>query len=364
MMRRWALRILLSGALVWLTFAATARAHDPGMSAATLVLETDRSTVEISIKGSDLPSFDDGDLVDEAGLVDDAMLELSADKVWEYLEGRTWMSATAHQCHSTRAGLSAIDDGVLAVVQFDCGTDQQGLSYRTALLHDKLPETLQHLLILKGDQSVPAVLTVQEPAIELTLPPDRATLIWRYADAGVDHLFQGYDHIAFLTALVLWARRFLPLVKVVTAFTIAHAITLFLAATQTINVPPYIVEPLISLTIIIAGLHNLFSRNVSTRWLSALFLGLIHGFGFAAALRDLGLSDKSLISALIGFNLGIEIGQLLYVFALALTLLIVDRLTTPQPSSPRRSKMIVYGLSTLICLMGCYWFIQRLAANF
>ena len=359
-----ALGVLLPGLLLWLSLAGTALAHDPGMTAATLVLEADRSTVEISIKGIDLPTAGNVVWVDGEGRVDSALLEAQAERVWEYIESRTSMSATAQHCEASRDSLKAVEDAVLALLHFDCGTTQPGLQYRTAMLHEKLPQTLQHLLVLKGDQSVPAVLSVQDPALELTLPPGRATLIWRYTKAGVDHLFQGYDHIAFLTALVLWARRFLPLVKVVTAFTIAHAITLFLAATETFSVPAHIVEPVIALTIIIAGFHNLFSRNVSARWRWALFLGLIHGFGFAFALRDLGLSDKTLISALIGFNLGIEIGQLLYVFALVVVLLLVDRLTTPKPSGPQRSKVVVYALSSFIGLLGCYWFIERLAANF
>ena len=116
----------------------------------------------------------------------------------------------------------------------------------------------------------------------------------RYLVTGIEHIFLGYDHIAFLVAIVLWARRLVPVIKVVTAFTIAHSITLSLAALQIVVIPSTIVEPAIAASIFFVAVENFFSRNVDGRWRVTFTFGLIHGFGFAGALREMGLPAKRL----------------------------------------------------------------------
>ena len=102
----------------------------------------------------------------------------------------------------------------------------------------------------------------------------------------MEHIFLGYDHIAFLIAIVLWARRLWPVIKIVTAFTVAHSITLSLAATQTLVIPSSIVEPAIAASIIYVAVENFFSRDIDHRWRITFVFGFIHGFGFASALRN------------------------------------------------------------------------------
>src|SRR5258706_10113874 len=103
-------------------------------------------------------------------------------------------------------------------------------------------------------------------------------VVGRFVQAGIEHIFLGYDHIAFLAAIVLWAQRLWPVIKIVTAFTIAHSITLSLAALQIVVFPSAIVEPAIAATIIFVAVENFFSRNVDGRWRVAVVFWVIHGF--------------------------------------------------------------------------------------
>ena len=124
---------------------------------------------------------------------------------------------------------------------------------------------------------------------------------------GVEHIFTGYDHLMFLVGLLLLGGRFRSLVKIVTAFTIAHSATLVLAALGVVDLPSRVVEPAIALSIAYVGAENFFLKSVDRRWIIAFFFGLIHGFGFAGILRQLGLPEQGLILSLLSFNVGVEV---------------------------------------------------------
>ncbi len=152
-----------------------------------------------------------------------------------------------------------------------------------------------------------------------------------YVHEGIWHIWLGFDHILFLVSLLLPAvlvRRdrtwqaaasfraaFWDVAKVVTAFTVAHSITLSLAVLGVVSLPSRIVESAIALSVVLAALNNLFPVVAGGRWAAAFGFGLIHGFGFAGALQDLGLPTGSLALSLAGFNLGVELGQLAIVAA-------------------------------------------------
>jgi hydrogenase/urease accessory protein HupE len=118
--------------------------------------------------------------------------------------------------------------------------------------------------------------------------PSLLSTMQRYLVTGVEHIFMGYDHIAFLVGVVLWARRLVPVIKIVTAFTIAHSITLSLAALDVIVIPSAIVEPAIAASIVFVAVENFFSRDIDRRWRVTFAFGLVHGFGFASTLREIG----------------------------------------------------------------------------
>jgi hydrogenase/urease accessory protein HupE len=184
-------------------------------------------------------------------------------------------------------------------------------------------------------------------------------VIVRYTKAGIEHIFLGYDHIAFLAAVVLWARRLWPVIKVVTAFTVAHSITLSLAALDIVRIPSSIIEPAIAASIVYVAAENFLSRDVDKRWRDTFCFGLIHGFGFASALQEFGLPREALVPALASFNLGVEIGQIAIVSLVVPALLGMDRVLTPSRRAPTRPAFAVYALSAVIIGLGSHWFLDR-----
>ncbi len=172
----------------------------------------------------------------------------------------------------------------------------------------------------------------------------------QYFKLGVKHIFLGYDHIAFLLAL-LFVKRFMDLVKVITAFTVAHTLTLALAVLQIVKLPPQLIEVGIAVTIMYVAAENLWVTSTRHRWMLTFGFGLVHGFGFANVLRELGLPARGLARSLIAFNLGVEVGQLIIVGALWPLLWWINR-----QSWAARFRI---GLSVIIFLFGAAWFVER-----
>jgi hydrogenase/urease accessory protein HupE len=170
---------------------------------------------------------------------------------------------------------------------------------------------------------------------------------------GIEHILTGYDHIVFLFGLVLVGGRVRSLALVVTTFTVAHSITLALATLNVWAPAPKFVEPMIALSIAYVGVENFFVRTADKRWRVTFPFGLIHGFGFASALREIDLPHAQIPSALVLFNLGVEVGQLAIMAAL---LPIVLYLRKQRGFVPRG----MFALSGTVTLVGVFWFLQRL----
>ncbi len=190
-----------------------------------------------------------------------------------------------------------------------------------------------------------------------------------YFPEGVWHIWIGYDHLLFLFTLILpvVARLkmsgkeqdkstlcfFIDTLKIVTAFTVAHSITLISTSMQWLVLPANWVEVAIAASIVVAAVHNMRPILPGSRWSIAFFLGLIHGFGFANVLLDLGAQGRSLVAALLGFNLGIEFGQMLVVIVVFVLFMLLARLSLLS------QKIVPIGSSLAAC-MGFYWLLQRI----
>jgi len=173
---------------------------------------------------------------------------------------------------------------------------------------------------------------------------------------GVEHILTGYDHLLFLLALLLRGGRLLSLLKIITAFTVAHSMTLALAVLGVVTIPARIIEPAIAASIVWVALENLLRRAAtSQRWLVSFVFGLVHGFGFASALEPLKLPAARLALALLGFNLGVETGQAAVV-ALLLPLLLWMRGSTWEPRLVRAGSLGVAGF-------GLVWLVERLVSS-
>lgn len=189
--------------------------------------------------------------------------------------------------------------------------------------------------------------------------PKIAEVIWTFIGEGIHHIFIGPDHILFIIGLLLLGGRPVRLLKIVTAFTIAHSITLALATLQIVNIPSRIVEPAIALSIVYVGVENFISvrRKRDIRAAIAFFFGFVHGFGFASVLREFGLPGHALAASLFAFNAGVEIGQATIVLAVA------PLLALARAQRPRLAYPIVAVGSAFVILMGGYWFVERIIGS-
>ncbi|CAI6081882.1 hypothetical protein COHCIP112018_03459 [Cohnella sp. JJ-181] len=194
----------------------------------------------------------------------------------------------------------------------------------------------------QGEAADDGSASVQVPAWIVTL--------WDYTKLGVEHIWTGIDHLLFITALVLARQRRWGYVKVLTAFTVGHSVTIALAALDVFNLSAAFVEPVIALSIAYVAFENIWLKEIRWRWAVALGFGLIHGFGFAQVLRG-ALGDRYLLT-LFSFNLGVEIGQLA-VLAVLLPLLL-------WAARYKSYKQLSVGASLVIGLIGLYWFATRL----
>jgi hypothetical protein len=175
----------------------------------------------------------------------------------------------------------------------------------------------------------------------------------QYFRLGVKHIFLGYDHIAFLIAL-LFVKRFVDLLKIITAFTLAHTLTLALAVLQVVKLRPQLVEIGIAVTIMYVAAENLWVQNTGHRWLLTFGFGLVHGFGFANVLRELGLPSSGLARSLVSFNVGVETGQIVIVGLLWPLLWWINRQAW--------SRKFRLGASIAIFILGAAWFAERVFA--
>jgi hypothetical protein len=220
-------------------------------------------------------------------------------------------------------------DGGYAVLAFSaqCPFRPAQLSVHYMLLFDLDPNHRGLLDVRAASTSQAFVLADASRTATLNLgTPDRLAQFRAFLDEGIWHIWKGYDHVLFLLTLLLpavvlyrngqWQSRpslrdaLLDVLKVVTAFTVAHSLTLTLAVNQVVNLPSRWVESGIALTVLLGALNNICPLVRERRWLVAFVFGLIHGLGFASVLADLGLRGWNLALALVGFNAGVEVGQL------------------------------------------------------
>jgi hydrogenase/urease accessory protein HupE len=184
-------------------------------------------------------------------------------------------------------------------------------------------------------------------------PTAKPTSSWlSFFKLGMSHILTGYDHLLFLFALLLRKQTFKQYALIVTSFTIAHSITLSLAVLGIMDLPSKFVESVIALSIIYVAVENIFRKEVNHRWGLTFVFGLIHGLGFANILQEMNLSKGNLASALVSFNIGIEVVQILIVLLLLPFLTYLHRLKNS-------TKYIKYG-SIVIILFGAYWLVERL----
>ena len=346
---------------IWM--AGAAQAHQVNLSTARVELRPDRSVaVQVALKGSDVDRLAGTQIYDaQKDLADPAKVAASAGPIAAYVSAHVSVAGTdGKDCARGAPEVMPDGDGVIVRIAFSCQDVPGDLVYRSTVLTASDKSARQVVLIGAGENAPQALLDDTHSTLTISAPaPSVWSTMQRYLITGIEHIFRGYDHIAFLVAIVLWARRLVPVIKVVTAFTIAHSITLSLAALQIVVIPSAIVEPAIAASIIFVAVENFFSRNVDGRWKVTFAFGLIHGFGFAGALQEMGLPANAVVPALAAFNIGVEIGQVAIVSIVVPALILLDRLFAADRTKPVRAAALVYTLSAVITVLGSYWLVTR-----
>lgn len=253
-----------------------------------------------------------------------------------------------HPTHRSALSLLGSDSRVIDSVILGGGKSEASFT---------LPVVPFAVLSAEGAKKEGAPASVAADAAMEPERPRNFALLQTYLLLGVEHILIGFDHLVFLLGLLVACRRVRSAVAMVTCFTIGHSLTLALAALDIVTLSSRIVEPLIAASIVYVGLENLFRRRSEPkgRWLLTLAFGLVHGFGFAGVLREIGFGGAGgIVWPLVGFNLGVELGQLA-VAALAVPLLWVLR------TQSQLARYEVPAVSTAIVVLGVLWFVQRLA---
>ena len=325
----------------------------------------------------------------------DVVFDLDADRdgqlVWSEVTARSaevldWLvQGLRVGSQATACGLEPIDtqaseraDGTYLSTEWrvDCppGVPESGkslsLSYGLLFERDNLHRALLRIDLPEVQSS--ALLSPERPQVELpTTSPSTLAVLGRYIVEGVWHIWIGIDHILFLLSLLvlaplvparLWVTRwtaepqlrpaFMDVLAVVTAFTVAHSITLSLSVLEWLEPPASFIEPVIAISVVLAALNNLLGWFSVRRWRLAFVFGLIHGFGFANVLLDLGLPASQLAIALGGFNVGVELGQLAIV-------LVFFPLAWWLRHTAFYRWVVVVGGSAAIVVVGSVWTVQR-----
>ncbi len=336
-----------------LVVRAPALAHDFSTSYSLIEAEGPEVRVILTFSATDFhegPQLD----VDQDGQVDAEELDAGIDALFAAIEANYQLSAPNPPLETALAEYSLTAENVARIrVLYTFEAEVRDLTVVSTL--DRLTqENHQHLLqIGEGDDARTAVLDSAYPSIDI----DYATgipfwvTIGDFVRLGIEHIFTGYDHLAFLLALLLATTTLVSLAKVVTCFTLGHSVTLVLATLGVVAMPPRLIESLIALSIAYVAIENFVGRTLVHRWVVTLGFGFVHGFGFSNVLRDMGLGQSRLAISLFSFNFGVEIGQLAFVAILFPLLLYIGR--------TRWKEHVMSVSSVAIMCLGFYWFVSR-----
>jgi hydrogenase/urease accessory protein HupE len=290
-------------------------------------------------------------------LLDPAVVSAYGSEIVRILSGGLEIAADGRVLTGTWSAPEVVPDrqSVRLRVRFSLDHVPGTLAVAASLfLYDSTHQTFVN--IYEGDTLTQAILDRSKARFEYFAGSRQGVLavIRKFVPAGIHHILIGPDHLLFLVGLLLLGGTIRQLALVVTAFTVAHSITLSLAALDIISPPARIIEPAIALSIVYVGADNLLvhgGRDVRA-WIAFAF-GFIHGFGFANVLREMDLPARALGWSLFSFNFGVEIGQLLVV------LVVASAFAMLRARSDMAGRRLVFAGSIVVVAAGTFWFVQR-----
>ena len=345
-------------------------AHPPGLSSADLNITHEGLNAKITFAIQDIEAFSPMDS-DQDAEVTDAERDAAKPNIATFVANEFIIRVDGHEIKANTPSAAAVNfdkqNNATVELQF-AGMPSTTLSIESKFLNKLPPDHKQYVTVTGlGNMALGKKMLTQkanllevnlkESAEPTTTEAHSTSTFIDFLKLGIEHILTGYDHLLFLFSLLVVTRNFLPAIKIITFFTIAHSITLALAGMNILDIPSRIIEPLIAASIVYVGLENIFRRDKVTtkqRCILTFCFGLVHGFGFAGVLREMGISslETGILVPLFSFNLGVELGQIT-VASLVLPLIWwlhkkknVDRYLVPTSS-------------LLTCLAGGYWLLER-----
>jgi hypothetical protein len=338
--------------------ATHALAHDLPMSSIDLRVEPDaliaRATAHVIDVAHDL-----GPAAPEDSLVDSAFLARNAAPIFDLVQSRISIETGGATLLGAPEGIAAHPEAqaITVTLRYPLERPAKQLEIEGLLF----PYDARHLTLLDvrvgGENTHEDFFNRDQRRVRVRLDRGREILpvVRRFVKSGIHHIFIGPDHILFIVGLMLLGGSVGRLLKIVTGFTVAHSITLTLATLGLVTPPARLIEPMIALSIVFVGLDNLRTHRGGRdpRALLAFGFGFIHGFGFASVLRDFGIPPQSVGWALFSFNVGVEIGQICIVAAVAPIMELLRRRV------PALATRVATAGSIVVACAGAWWFIER-----
>ena len=354
-------RFFLPGLLLWSLVAPfTARAHQPGLSTVLVDLTSNQLTAQLILSWQEMEEI--------------VPLDGNHDRT---LSDEEFAAAKAKLAKVGESALEIVSDGRMLALKKPLEVqreDTTGLRFSftyefpptrvltiTSEIISELRRGHSQIVTIRSASGVElgsAVLERDKPSVDVPLfalkekKPGNANAIRQFLLLGIEHIVTGWDHLAFLFGLLVIGGKLRDAVKIITSFTLAHSLTLALATLNVINIPSRYVEPLIAASIVYVGFENIVRNNFSKRWMLTFAFGLIHGCGFASALRELGIgaNGTSVVTPLVCFNLGVEMGQL------AIASIMLPLIWKLKSTFPKRW---VPATSVGLIAIGSYFLVQR-----
>jgi hypothetical protein len=276
----------------------------------------------------------------------------SPEPIFDAVRHHYFVSSPAAPIKVTLEKYSALGGPLIQLqILYLFGQDVTALDVKSTL-YEIMPDGHQHLMSVRLNGTIhQAILDARTPEARFSgVQTTNLQTLWRFVRLGVEHIFTGYDHLAFLLGLLVATATIGSLVRIITSFTIAHSITLALATFNVAILPARLTESLIALSILYVAVENLLDFRAMKRYYITFLFGLVHGFGFSNVLREMDLPKSSLALSLFSFNAGVEIGQITFV------LLIFPLVQDLVSSGWKRLKPAV---SIGVACLAVYWFVQR-----
>jgi hypothetical protein len=317
---------------IFLGLAVLATAHD-----------VSRSDSKVEIQGKEVRVFltlNVNELQNQAG------------SVFDTVQRHYFVSDPAAPIRTTLEKYSALGGPLIQLqILYTFAQDVTTLTVKSTL-YEIMPAGHRHLMSVRLNGTLhEAILDSRTPEAKFSgVQATNLQTFWRFLRLGVEHIFTGYDHLAFLLGLLVATATIGSLVRIITSFTIAHSITLALATFNLVILPARLTESLIALSILYVAVENLLDFRAMKRYYITFLFGLVHGFGFSNVLREMDLPKSSLALSLFSFNAGVEIGQV--TFVLLIFPLVQDLVSSGW-------KGLKPAVSIGVACLAVYWFVQR-----